>query len=636
MSTIPNLGAVENMAAEINSEYDLGPKLDRYSSLSPELLDLASDHGLEGIDAARALFVSDYIVTTSEVPPGVSDEDRRISIIKAFVSGKGRNEDTDRLMRVFYLAQKVKQGFRRTDYFLAGRGLGREQTLVILKDIFITPYLEVCRQMLGDGDQLWESAVLYSAIKHTLPDKELLEVKDGLAYMWEQLVEYSKILVVEQNDTLTIPNITDTQAILLMGGEDVPCISISNIQRGATKEEVDSIRGFLDYLDSTDRDRSLVYVNSTIVGTDENIILVRNPGAEGKPVLFIRTKADELNVSQVMSILDLRGCEDWSHLGGGRREVTWIETVEEEEEVEVEKEVIEIVEKKVTETVNKEVVEIVEKEVTEKVTEEVEVTKRGLLGRLLGREPKKVKKTVVRKVKKKVPVEVRKTVPTKVTKMVPTEVKKRVKTKEKRVKTHEEQRSAVIAENIPSFVADAVTALALGDLDLFEIWDTVRDSEYVVVGAVESDFNDDKTILHIVDDVGSPEDLAATLDGLDEVVEAMIKSFFGLDVDILPNDILFVRSDGEHDNNYYISFDGNEDRLMGTIAVTYQKKSIGFAKEDGEDDVVNRRTMKMRTRQLLSSREHTPFDTSVERILGDTISEKAETIELEKAILTLH
>lgn len=605
MDTIPNLKVVKEMAEEINSEYDLSPRLDRYKTLNPDLLEFAVANGLSEEDAPYPLFISDYIVTSSEVPSGLSDEERRLSIIKSFVKGKERNSDVDKLMRIFYLAHKVKQAFRRNDYFLAGRGLGRNPSLVILKDIFVTPYLVTCKEILGDGDQLWEMGILYSAVKHTLPSEELQKVRGDLSYTWEQMNEYSDILEVEQNDTLTIPHKIDTQ-VLLIDRMKLPRISMYNIARSAEEEEKSVVTRFLDYLDATDKTRSLVYLNSKILGSDENIILVRNPMAKGKPVIFLKTKADELNVSQVMSILNLHGGEDWSSVEVRKRQVSWTETVESEEEVDVEREV--------TEVVNKEVTEMTEVEVEEK-------PKGGFLRRLFGW-------------MKGTPGKVKKTVPVK--KNVPTKVKKKVKGKENRKVSKKVKHSDDIAEIIPPFVAEAVSTLALGDLNLFQIWDTVRDSNYVVIGAVESNFKDNTTTLQIDEKVGGPEEFAAILDGLDDVVESMVKYFFNLDVDILPNDILFVKSDEKGEQNYYISFDGNEERLLGTIAVTFQKTSIGFAKEEGEDDVINRRTMKMRTRQLMSSREHTPFDTSVERILGGTLSSKAQTAHLEKAILNLH
>jgi len=186
MDTIPNLKVVKEMAEEINSEYDLNPRLERYKTLNPDLLEFAVSNGLSEEDAPYPLFISDYIVTSSEVPSGLSDEERRLSIIKSFVKGKERNSDVDKLLRIFYLAHKVKQAFRRNDYFLAGRGLGRDPSLVILKDIFVTPYLVTCKKILGEGDQLWEIGILYSAVKHSLPSEELQKVRGDLSYTWNR------------------------------------------------------------------------------------------------------------------------------------------------------------------------------------------------------------------------------------------------------------------------------------------------------------------------------------------------------------------------------------------------------------------------------------------------------------------
>jgi hypothetical protein len=156
----------------------------------------------------------------------------------------------------------------------------------------------------------------------------------------------------------------------------------------------------------------------------------------------------------------------------------------------------------------------------------------------------------------------------------------------------------------------------------------VRESDYIIVGTLESDFENNTTMLYAKERLGDPSKLANTLDGLDQSLESIINYFFSGNNQILPAEIMFMT---QEDSRLLITFDGDEDKMVGTIAKTYEKDVT----QTEEIDFVKRRTLVMRTGQLLSSRAHTPFDTSVERIYGSDMVEKAEFIELDKALLSL-
>ena len=86
MSNIPNLPYIDLLIIELGREYDIPVRLSRYASAAPELLTLATDAGLTAEEAPRALFVADFIATSSEVPSEASDEDRYHSVFKAFIA----------------------------------------------------------------------------------------------------------------------------------------------------------------------------------------------------------------------------------------------------------------------------------------------------------------------------------------------------------------------------------------------------------------------------------------------------------------------------------------------------------------------------------------------------------------------
>ena len=140
--TIPNIEQIRNESLlSLTKECDLDNSQSRYATVNPELIKLSESLGLsdEKKDASRALFVADYVFTES--PAGSSEEDRRKDVLKMFLFGLDRNEKSDILVQTFHLAFKTASMIKRRDIFMAGRGIQRQTSLLILKDIFIDAFL---------------------------------------------------------------------------------------------------------------------------------------------------------------------------------------------------------------------------------------------------------------------------------------------------------------------------------------------------------------------------------------------------------------------------------------------------------------------------------------------------------------
>ena len=71
----------------------------------------------------------------------------------------------------------------------------------------------------------------------------------------------------------------------------------------------------------------------------------------------------------------------------------------------------------------------------------------------------------------------------------------------------------------------------------------------------------------------------------------------------------------------------NEDRLVATIGGTFVKNIVDWKAK--EEETLQRRTLHMRTGQLLQARRHTPFDEAVTRIYQDIFTPEDEIISLE-------
>ena len=85
MSSIANLELIGQLEQELYQEFDMKSRIARYESSSPQLIELAKENGIDDItQAGYALFLSDFIITSSEMPSGISDDERRVILINLF------------------------------------------------------------------------------------------------------------------------------------------------------------------------------------------------------------------------------------------------------------------------------------------------------------------------------------------------------------------------------------------------------------------------------------------------------------------------------------------------------------------------------------------------------------------------
>jgi hypothetical protein len=416
--------------------------------------------------------------------------------------------------------------------------------------------------------------------------------------LFQIMSEFVKFHNAGVNDTVVLPNMETSQILYINSSVDLPQLSTWKTKSASSDDSIKNIQALLSFLENSDKEMPLVYLRGELKGSSDNIILIRNPRVEGKPLCLLVTPAEAINVTEVMSLLTIRASLDkhWMNIEGVTKSIYDIGYEEHE--------------------VPKEEYQTKEIEETEEVEVEVEAKPKsggffGKIKRLFGgggshtvtetkTETKVKKKTVKEKVVKKV--------------------------KEKR------EKKTVIAHSIPPYLAQSMGVHALSDLRLFDIFDTIREGEYVVSGTLESSFSENKTTFLTVEDDEATSNFAHSLDGLDSVIEAVINHYFKSDPQILPTEILYL---SKEDKRTLICLNGDADRIVGTIAKTYEKDITKWREGDKPPEPVQRRTIHMRTNQLLSARVHTPFDAATSRIYGEQITEDAKFITLDHAILPL-
>lgn len=605
MEHIPNVDILRNMIHKIDEEYDLENRLKRYENQS-ELIKMASKQDLQDLnEAVRVLFTSDFIVTASEVPPGGTDDDRYRSVISSFLEGRVRCSSFDNLMRIFYLAYKTAILIRRQDLFMAGRGLPRKTALIRLKDSYIIPYLAVASEVLEPGPCGWELGILSAALKRMYPDQEIQYFKGIVPYtdhktlvpfIWELLESYSQKQTVETNPQATISNVKNSQSILLPDSSHISMLSLWNFDLVEVPKLEAPIKSLVQFLGQSLDGNDLISIKGSTFDTMDHFFIVRDPFIPSKPIFITKTPADDLNMSKVTTILHLRGEErnSWKSV------LTPTDhPIERAKEKSIEKPKA-IATVKPSETIV----------VTDEEKKETLPLKEGFFGKL------KRKLFGTKKQPQAVPVSEK--------------VERRKILKEEKPRKKEKKHLQLFTAN-SSFIAHGITVDAVSDLDLFELFDTIREESYYVVGTFETDFKKTSIVFLTKQAKELPSTIVSFFNELDHVMSELFKTCFD-EHQILLEELFFMSNDGQ---KHIISLNGNQDRVVGTIARSFVEKIVDWHAREKEQEPLQRRSLHMRTKQFLAARRHTAFDEAVERIYGSNFVKAAESITLDQPIFSL-
>ncbi|OLS26787.1 MAG: hypothetical protein HeimC3_06790 [Candidatus Heimdallarchaeota archaeon LC_3] len=591
MAETPNIEVLRELLNKIDSEFDLESRLNRYISVTPELVELAKNSGLSSdLDAARALFVSDFVVSASEMPANTSDEDRRKIIIDSFLKGlMDRNKSSDKLMRIFFLAMKTSSLIRRTDLFLADRGLNREPSLIMLKDFYIEPYLSLCSEFLGKGSCGWELSILSALLKKTFPTNEFefftqapkySPDEDLSYYLWNMLETYSESQLLTPNTQIVIPNVENTSTALVGSSKPEFSFSFWNIDtpHSSLKDNQNALEFLHKYLGKTDNSRPLVYLRARIPKLQQQFIVVRNPFSDLKPFIIMKTPADEINLSEALTILGFRS----------REAKSWRDITKPPKKA------------KKQPSVSQNSTSTPFRSQKSEVPEEKKSFFSKIFGGLLGKSDDKGTSQSLKEDKPKPKIESKK-------------------------KKHRDKSRQKGNSNLPYFLSHALTASLVGDLQLFEIFDTYRESKYAIQGSLELDYQTKKTKLITRKKLDSPQAIGELVNGLDSVLTTIIKHFFAEEIHVIPEEILFV---SKNDLRTIVCLESSDDRLVGTIGTTFVKDVVDWRSK--EENIVQRRTLRMRTGQLLQARRHTPLDEAINRIYQGALDEEVDEMTLEQ------
>ncbi len=577
MSSIPNLPYIDSLIVELGREYDIPVRLSRYASAAPELLTLATDAGLTADEAPRALFVADFIVTASEVPSEASDEDRYQSVFKAFIAGRNRNLSPDKLMHVFYVAYKTAIKMRSQDLFMGGRGMPRDVSLIRLKDYFVSPYLKRVGNYLTKGPCGWELALLAAALKRTYVNEEIqaLNIKSDHTQfselntpIWKILKEHETLHLVSQNPSVTIANMNETQAFILFTTEQSSLISSWNQDESMKVNSLQTpFQRVTSFLSKYILNSQVVMLRGRILNTLEHLMLVRDPISSAKPMIIMKTPAEDINSTGVSQILHLRGLEE---LKAG----SWKKTLTGEQKSKPRP----IAPKKQT-------------------VSDTPVKKKGFLGRLFGR--------------------IRKSDPQTQEEIEPTASRPPVQAKPKEGKT---KKGSFTTE--ASFLPQSLVIEAVSNIQIVDTFDTLREGNYSIDGIFETDLKSNVTTFLSKPTLSLSSTLMTFLTNLNPLLSNLFQTAFNVQ-EFLIEEIFFTTDAKE---KYIVKMDGNQNMTVGLVAQAPPDAHIDDWKARGEDlEPLQRKSVAMRTNQYLKARRHSSFEDSTERIFGQNFAVSSAT-----------
>jgi hypothetical protein len=584
----PNESDLKEIFQNIDKEYDLQTRLNRYQSASPELLQFAVKENANDEEAPHALFVADFIVTASEIPSGSSDEDRYRSVIQSFVLGRLKRSTPDILMKIFYLAYKTASKIRRQDLFMGGRGLSRKAALIRLRDAFIAPYLNVVAKFLNtDGTGCgWELGVLSAALTRNYPDREIMKYEKApshsdqqtlIKFIWTMLENYSEEQKVDTNPNAVIPNISESKSILLFDSKNTALLSLWNLDKifeiSVMKKELQKLT---DFLNTELINSNILLIKGYISKSNNYIFFVRDPFTPTKPLFILKTPTDEINVSRVLTVLRLRGLEKdgWTNVFPDKK------TLKSPKDVPTRKEPI----------------------ATESITTKIEYEKpKGLFAKIKNKIFGEKEKTESEKRKIQKP---------------------RLSPKKIKIDKFKEEIPNFIEKS--SFIAQGITVDAVSNLDIYELWDTIREADYHIIGVFDSMIHKNKTIFSIKQDSNLHNNINSFLEKLDRIVLESYKKLFSANDDFILEEVFFMTPEN---NKLLLSLSGDrEDRIVGTLAT-----SIGDITEwqtrSKEKESLQRRSLHRRTKQFLAARRHTKFNEAIERIYSQNFDLQMSEIQ---------
>ncbi|MCK4849157.1 MAG: hypothetical protein KAT16_09040, partial [Candidatus Heimdallarchaeota archaeon] len=474
-------------------------------------------------------------------------------------------------------AYKTAIKIRSQDLFMGGRGIDRKVSLLRLKDYFITPYLETIGKYLGSGSVQWELGILAAALKRTYPDLEVKNFEKLPDYkkhpelttpIWALLNEHEILHTVTLNPSVTISNMNESQAILFFNRNQPSLVALWNtvLKGKISKEKLQKLNTLLD---KSLFDNQITFIKGRIVNTSEHFFLIRDPLSPAKPMLFLKTPADDVHCTAVHQILQLRGLEEY-------KTGNWKDTLSDKQSRSKAEKPPVLIKEPGTET---------------------KPAKTGLFGRIKS-------------------------------KIFKSDSEKQKSTQESRASLPMKKDKKGSFATDASFIPQSLVIEAVSNLEIVEIFDTFREGNFAMEGIFETEASSNITKFLSKPQLNLASTTITFLKSVKPLITSIYQEIFSSESsEMLLEEVFLTNDEGQ---KYLIIMDGNQDLTVGLQARAPPDAEIENWKARGLDlDDLQRKSLIMRTNQYLKARRHTSFDEAVDRIYGQNfpvVSAKKDVI----------
>ncbi len=583
-------------------------QFERYKTIDAlklELEEFIAEYECKVDHAILTLHLSDFVLTSSNIRDlSITDQQRRSSILSFCLTALEYGLETEPIILLHMLAQELGVAVRRNYAYQLDRGLPIDIALVRLADTFVVPFLQFIIGFRGLSLP-WLVALTDSAISGILPDKSYQEFKDkdSLKKASEpQLLDaaliclerFEKVRTDKPNPLVTVPAVSESAGAVLIRSlkkneEYFGC------SKSFSEEKLQKIQKEFSKVCARSKFDKLaietVYYrassHSLTQKVSRQVFLVRGQetGADYEAWFFLDTPADDFNLSLIQKRLQNRsiGIE-----GIIRRP--------------------ELPKKKVK---KKDVKKAPKKQDEEqKTTVGAPKPKVSFWKKIKGlfrgkKEEQSVKTEPIPDAPKPIPESAEiKTEPVPVAKEPDITIEGWSRTK------------------VLNLIAEVLVVDAVSGIDLEEPYDTLREKEYIISGLA------DFPTLDLAKPEGTLMALEEKRSNLKETITDLgphLIELRDLAFQILPtsDQIQFIPQEvfAEHKGkkNLYelYNFATTEEALTILVAENSLTSNVAFIAPN--KTFSKRRTLQMRTRQLVGPRTNVPFEDRVRNVLNELI-----------------
>ncbi len=569
---------LEDELKDIKNEHNLDMQFKRYKTVTKDVIrDMKEKTTLTEQSLIACSYISDYIMTASEIRMTISDEERVKELVNLFQHLPDNFNQWKDLTHHIGLIYAVASIARKRYYFQLDKGIPKNIACLRVSSYLLRHLINFCTQHFPTISFLWflyvlEAALLQTIFSTVIEERRILQgTKDDIAGIITCMIALKMITAFahEINETVPVPNINESEIVNYISlkemnkdlfyakgetkflkhkfSEILPEIKIQDVQTHILKY----LR--LESLKDKRKDKNIFYLG------------YQNSFALGYVGIF--SSIDDLNLKEIESLFSLK-IKDLYALCK-YEEILKTYPLESEEKKELE-----------------------EKETEENPKEE----KKGLL------------KAIVRKIKN---------VFSKIPKVVQLEKK-----------------NAFIQQWLEYFNQELLYSSVSGiEISPLPIFDNYRENDFLLTGLIESEKKNIEATTLI-----SEEALVFPTEILDPLIalinfskEWLITINYHIDT-LFPEEVLYEEKD-KPDALRLVEFVKNDDKLFGIVADKIEPRTLNIPRKK---QVYKRRTLMKKLRELdstIASRKDIDIIQAAKKVFAEDMKwDKIVIVQIKKIL----